>query len=213
MRWRAAWFAAAAAVPGLLDAGYNWKMFHNLAGGYGAIHLVTGGFFGHPLLRGAAGLLVSPGRGLFVYSPFLLFLPLFFRRTLADPATRTLTLCLTGGMVLQLALYGVSDWRGGTSFGYRFLSDLVPILIWMLAPVLASLGRPARAAFLACCLFSLWVQAMGAFQYTGISDLAINDPNDVGMHRVWSLADAPIRVESRQPRAPFKLLRDALSPP
>jgi hypothetical protein len=213
VRWRAAWFAAAAAVPGLLDAAYNWKMFHNLAGGYGSIHLVASGFFGHPLLKGMAGLLVSPGRGLFVYSPFLLFLPLFFRRTLADPGTRTLTLCLTGGMVLQLALYGVSDWRGGTSFGYRFLSDLVPILIWMLAPVLASLGRTARAAFLACCLFSLWVQAMGAFQYTGISDLAINDTADVEMRKAWRIEDSPLLVEPRQPRAPFKLLRDALSPP
>ena len=180
VRRRAVWFAAAAAVPGLLAAAYNLTMFRHLGGGYGAIDLVGAGFFGPSLLRGLAGLLVSPARGLFVYSPFLLFLPLLFHRALADRSTRTLTLCLTGGVLLQLCLYTLSDWRGGFSYGYRFLSDMVPILIWMLAPVLVSLGRPARAAFAACCLFSLWVQAIGAFQYTGISDLAINDPTDVG---------------------------------
>ena len=156
---------------------------------------------------------MSPGRGLFIYSPFLLFLPLLFHRALADRSTRTLTLCLTGGVVLQLFLYAHTDWRGGSSYGYRFLTDMVPILIWMLAPVFASLGRPARAAFLACCLLAAGAQAVGTFKYMGFSDLAINDPADAGMSNVWKVANAPILVEARQPRAPFDLLRKALSPP
>jgi hypothetical protein len=90
---------------------------------------------------------------------------------------------------------------------------MVPVLIWMLAPVLVSFGRPARVAFAVCCLFALWVQAVGAFQYSGVSDLAINDPADVGMRNVWKLADAPILVESRNGRAPFELLRSALNGP
>ncbi len=213
VRRRAVWFAAAAAVPGLLAAAYNLTMFRHLGGGYGAIDLVGAGFFGHPILRGLAGLLFSPGRGLFVYSPFLLFLPLLFHRSLEDRSARTLTLCLTGAVLLQIFLYTLADWRGGFSYGYRFLTDMVPVLIWMLAPVLVSLGRPARVAFAACCLFALWVQAVGAFQYSGVSDLAINDPADVGMRNVWKLADAPILVESRNGRAPFDLLRSALNGP
>jgi hypothetical protein len=213
VRWRAGWFAAAAAVPLLLAAGYNLLMFHHLSGGYGAIGLTTNGFFEHSLLPGLAGLLVSPARGLFVYSPFFLFLPLHYHRVLAERSTRTLTLCLTGGVALQLVLYALSDWRAGFSYGYRFLTDLVPILIWMLAPVLASLSRPARAAFLACCLVSVWVQAIGAFKYTGISDLVIMDPQDAEMRNAWKIEDSPILVERRQGRAPFELLRKVLNPP
>jgi hypothetical protein len=107
----------------------------------------------------------------------------------------------------------VTDWRAGFSYGCRFLTDLVPILIWMLAPVLTSLGRPARAAFAAGCLFALWAQIVGAFLYTGISDLVINAPSDPQMHNVWKLENAPLLMEGRQKRAPFDLLRKALSPP
>jgi hypothetical protein len=212
-RWRAAWFAAAAAVPGLLAAAYNLAMFRRVSGGYGAIGIIGGDFFSHPLLRGIAGMLVSPGRGLFVYSPFLLFLPLFFHRVLADRSRRTLALCVTAGALLQILLYAASDWRGGFSYGYRFLTDMVPALIWLLAPVLATLGRPARAVFLAGCLLAVYAQAVGAFKYTGISDLVIYDPADTGMRNVWKIEDAPILVEGRQGRAPFSLLSEALHPP
>jgi hypothetical protein len=214
VRSRAGWFAAAAAGPMLLALAYNLILFHHPAGGY-AHHLSADkAFFSYPLLTGMAGLLVSPGRGLLVYSPFFVFLPLLFRRTLADPDTRVLTLCLTAGVLLQLALYGTTDWRAGTSYGCRFLTDVLPILIWMLAPVLASLGRPARAAFTACCLFAVWAQIVGAFFYTGISDLVINAPEDkIANRNVWKLEDAPLLMESRQKRAPFDLLRKALSPP
>jgi hypothetical protein len=213
-RRQAAGFMAAAAVPALLAAAYNLIVFRRLGGGYSSIDLVGGGFFSHSLLAGAAGLLVSPGRGLLIYSPFFVFLPLCFRRVLAAPDTRVLTLCLTAGVLLQLALYAVSDWRAGFSYGCRFLTDLVPILIWMLAPVPAALGRPARAAFLAGCLLALWAQIVGAFMYTGISDLVLNAPADEKeMRNVWKLADAPILVEARQGVAPFDLLRQAMSPP
>jgi hypothetical protein len=212
-RWRAVWYAAAAAVPGLLAAAYNLAIFHSVGGGYGAIGLIGGDFFAHPVFRGIAGMLVSPGRGLLVYSPFLLFLPIFFHRVWADRSRRTLTLCVAAGVLLQLLLYAPTDWRGGYSYGYRFLTDMVPFLIWLLAPVPATLGRPARTAFLACCLLAVYAQAVGAFKYSGISNPAINDPADTGMRNVWKIENSPILVEARQRRVPFSLLWEALNPP
>lgn len=206
VRQRAAWFALAAAVPGALAAAYNLAMFHHINGGYGVVGLVGGDFFAHPVFRGLAGMLVSPGRGLFVFSPFLLFLPILFYRALADrDSDRLLTLCLAAAALLQLLLYAPTDWRGGFSYGYRFLSDMVPALIWLLAPVVASLSRPVRAVFVACCLFAVWVQAVGAFQYLGLSDIAINDPADREMRNVWKIGNSPLLVESRQPLAPRDL--------
>jgi hypothetical protein len=65
----------------------------------------------------------------------------------------------------------------------------------------------------ACCLVSVWVQSIGAFEYTGLSNLAITDPADEKMLNVWKISNAPILVERRQGRAPFVLLRKALDPP
>jgi hypothetical protein len=207
-RRRAAGFAAAAAVPCLLTLLYNLSTFHHVAGGY--FTMATPEFFAHSALTGVAGLLVSPGRGLFVYAPLFLFLPVLFRRVLAERETRMLALCLASGIGLQILLYARTDWRAGSSYGYRFLTDLVPILIWMLAPVLASLGRPARVAFLACCLLGLWAQGVGAFFYSGTSERALNDPADMEMRNVWKIENAPLLVESRNWHVPFSRLRKTM---
>jgi hypothetical protein len=207
-RGRAALFALAAAVPVLLVLAYNLFTFANLGGGYGAIGVVSTEFFAHPLLPGMAGLLASPGRGLFLFCPFLLFLPLLFHRSLRDRENRLLTLLLTVAAVLQILLYARADWRGGYSFGPRFLTDLVPVLVWMLAPVLASLGRPARAVFLAGCLFAVWVQAVGAFQFSGAS-FAFQytpPPGPEEMRNVWRWREPAFLMEARNPRQRADLL-------
>ena len=202
-RRRTPLFVAAAAVPVLLTLAYNLTVFGRLGGGYG---FLGANFFWKPLMVGIAGLLVSPARGLFVFSPFLIFLPIFFLRALRDPESRIPVLCLTAGICLQIMLYAKTDWRAGFSWGYRFLTDAVPILIWMLAPVLSSLGRGARAAFAACLIFSIWVQSVGAFRYMGMSDLMLDQEADTGMRNVWKIEKAPILVEARQPLAPPELL-------
>ena len=66
---------------------------------------------------------------------------------------------------------------------------------------------------MACCLFAVWVQAIGAFQYRGLSDLVIVDPADTEKRNVWKISNSPILVERRQGRAPFDLLHKALNPP
>jgi hypothetical protein len=208
-RGRAALFALAAAVPVALVLAYNLITFESLSGGYGAIGAVSPLFFAHPLLPGVAGLLVSPGRGLLVFCPFLLFLPLLFHRSLRDRENRLLTILLAGAAVLQILLYARADWRGGYSYGPRYLVDVAPALIWMLAPVLASLGRPARALFAAACLFAVWVQAVGAFQFSGTSfHFQYEPPPGPGvMRNAWQWRDAGFLMEARNPRQPADLLR------
>ncbi|HET9227735.1 MAG TPA: hypothetical protein VFR31_13765 [Thermoanaerobaculia bacterium] len=201
-RWRAALFALAAAVPVALFLFYNLTTFHRLAGGYAAAGVGTR-FFGGSILEGIAGLLFSPAVGLFVFCPFFLFLPFLFHRSLREERYRILTLCLAGAVVCQILLYARTDWRAGFSYGPRFLVDAVPILVWMLAPVLASLGRGARIAFAACGLFAAGVQYVGAFHYTGISSLLYHTERS----QVWNPAKASFLIEARTPRQPAVLLR------
>lgn len=169
-RW-ALLLAAVAAMPMLLVLLYNLRYGGNIAGGYGVIGGIR--FFKHPLLPGIGGLLFSPGRGLFVYTPFLLFIVLAFRflpRTLEE---KRLTLILGAAAVVQLLLYAKVDWRSGLSWGPRYMTDLLPFLIWMLVPVIERLQGAARLSFLFATAIAIAIEAVGAFCYSAGMDLPI----------------------------------------
>src|SRR3954470_6396379 len=170
-RRRAALLAAAASLPAGLVLLYNLGVAHNLAGGYGLVG--KAGYFRHDLLAGIGGLLLSPTRGLLVFSPFLLFLVLAWRHLPRDRGERVLPLAMSAGVVLQLVVYAKADWRGGISWGPRYMTDLLPMLLWMLVPVVAALRGFGRACFLLAVGVAVAIDAIGAFWYTGATDLAI----------------------------------------
>jgi hypothetical protein len=85
--------------------------------------------------RGIFGLLVSPGRGLFLYAPVLLIAllgaPAFFRRHRAE-ATLAWAIILT-----HLLLYGKwFMWHGGYAWGPRFMVPTLPFFIMGMAPAI-----------------------------------------------------------------------------
>ncbi len=202
-RWELlAAYAGAAALPVALTLAYNLWMFGILTGGYGVIGAAGQQFFARPLWEGLAGLLVSPGKGLLLWAPFFLFLPLFLRRALAGGDDRKLDLCLLGGVLLQLLVYAKTDWRAGFSYGPRFLSEALPLLVWVLAPVVPSLKRTGRILFVLAIVFSVWVQAVGAFRYQGGSDVVLHEAPG----NVWRLDKTPYLLESRSPWARWTLL-------
>lgn len=226
--WRRALLVlAGGALPLALLLVYNLGMIGSLAGGYlrqgsqlsGGAHAPAGAaaqiaaalsaITGNRMASGLAGILFSPARGLLVFSPFLLFVPLGFRRTLV-PARRDreLTLCLAVAAAVQVALYSKGDWRAGYSWGPRWLTDLVPLLVWMLPPALAGLRRAGRATFAVLAAAAIVIEVVGAFWYTGASEAAIYAPPPKGadvMSGTWPLANAPFVAELRHPHAPADL--------
>jgi hypothetical protein len=157
------WMAAGAALPVLLLALYQWRVFGSpLSTGYGA-EAADG--WSTPLARGIPGLLFSPGRGLFVHAPILLlsvvalvragrgcsprwFLPLGF--------SVALFVCVMGHWYM---------WWGGASPGNRMLSDALPILGLALACGLREAWprRSLRAPIVAGAALSVATQASLAF--------------------------------------------------
>ncbi|GAB4371545.1 MAG: hypothetical protein Kow00121_13160 [Elainellaceae cyanobacterium] len=157
------------------------------------------------------GLLVSPSEGLFVFSPILLFaIPgaysVFQQRSGND---QKLLLCLLSASVilfLQYCFYG--SWLGGSgSYGYRFLSDVTPILCFCVAYVLTELFRnvsrykkPIAQGILVffgiSLFFSTSVQAIGAFTNTdwGQSPLPLLTE---GNRRIWYMQDSQIERHFR----------------
>ncbi|HEX7182704.1 MAG TPA: hypothetical protein VF756_12745 [Thermoanaerobaculia bacterium] len=203
---RAALLAAAAALPIGLVLLYNLGVADHFAGGYGRVGDAS--FFQHDLLSGLGGLLFSPTRGLFVFSPFLLFLVLAWRHLPRDRGERGLTLAMSVGVVLQVLLYAKADWRAGISWGPRFLTDLLPLLMWMLAPVVASLRGLGRVCFLLAVGAAVAIEAIGAFWYTGATDGAIfavaSGPHQ--MRAAWDWRNAPFVAPLQHGLAPAELM-------
>jgi hypothetical protein len=197
------------AVPFVLLLTYNYHVARTIVGGYGS----GAGFnlFNCSLGWGLLGLLFSPTRGLFVFSPFLLFLPLGLRSTLREPRLRPLALLVLGGVLAQLALYAKLDWRAGCAWGPRWLTDMLPLLVWLLAPAVGRLGRIGTAVFVLTIGASIGVQGIGAFWYTGASDEVImreaGDPSSLSV--TWDFYHAPFVAELRHDPAPRDLLLEA----
>ena len=59
------------------------------------------------------------------------------------------------------------------AWGTRFLTDMLPMLIWLLVPVVAALGRRGRACFVTAVCVAIAIEAVGAFFYTGVTDAPI----------------------------------------
>lgn len=189
--------AAGAAVPLGLVLSYNLAVAGNLAGGYGIPP--RGDFFRNGLLLGVAGLLFSPARGLFVFSPFLLFVPAAFRLGIRDRRARALTLAVSAGALTQALFYAKADWRAGHSWGARWLTDLLPLLVWLLPPGLAVLGKGSRLLFVLAVCASMAIQAVGAFWYTTASDIAIfaARPGRSELWGAWDPRNTPFIAELR----------------
>jgi hypothetical protein len=159
--WKAFLAPAAALSAALLS--YNVLVFGEATGGYS--HFQPFRNLSHAILEGVSGLLVSPAKGLFVFSPFLLLLLAATPRRFQEAGQKRLTLLLIAGLMCQLVLYGRTQWDGGFCFGPRYLSGLLPAMIWLIAPVVDSMRRPLRFAFGILIAVAIAVQAAGAFYY------------------------------------------------
>jgi hypothetical protein len=206
-RRRAPLLAVAAALPMLVVLLYNLHVAGNVGGGYGLIGKAR--FFDHPLLPGIGGLLVSPTKGLLVFSPFLLFLVLAWRHLPRLREDRLLTLAMSIAVVIQILLYAKADWRGGESWGPRYMTDLLPLLIWMLVPVVAALHGVGRVCFLIAVGVAIAIEAIGAFSYSGSIDLPIFAA-DIGtethdMRAAWDWRNAPFLTSLQRGIAPAEL--------
>ena len=119
------------AVP-TVDAGillaHNLVLFQRVAGGYGRLDHFSG-----PLLEGVAGLLISPNRGLFIFTPIMLFAvvgAVEVWRMNVRPWLRFLVV----DVALHLVLYAKFDeWWAGYTYGPRYMVDILPALTLLLA--------------------------------------------------------------------------------
>ncbi len=204
----AAWLVAGAVVPLALLIYYNLTFIGVLAGGYGLAR-VPDNFFQHDW-SGLVGLLASPTRGLLVFSPFLILVPLGLVQRLRAPASRAFAVALCVAVISQIVLYSLVDWHTGEYWGPRYMTDILPILAWMIAPAPAVLRPLARSLFILSIIASICVQAVGAFWYTKTSDELVNAGASGSMHGLWDPRNIPFFVELGHAPAGGELQCDAI---
>ena len=183
--WRNWGHLVLGAVPfGVALATYNAYVFGSpLTTGYtraGAADSSTANLFGGDLLQGLGGLLVSPGRGLLVYSPVLAFALLGAVKGFRVPLYRWSALA---ALAYFLAMGFFYDWSGGEAFGPRMIVDTLPLLAILLVPALdVVVARPwLRWVFGVAVGWSVAVQVLGAAAWT----TAWYDTHDATDLSVW----------------------------
>jgi hypothetical protein len=180
---------------------YNYYFFGSLMGGYSSITLFS---FNSGTIVNMLGMLISPSRGLIIYSPVvLLALPgLWNVRKIDDSRIRRFLYLAFVAVLLEVAVYGsFNTWWAGWSYGPRFLTGALPylaILIALSLPGEISLKslnkKQALTVFMLALLLipSVFSQVIGAFYYPNGSWDA--DPNvDANNWRLWDWSDTQMK--------------------
>ena len=188
--WRYLGWALLVAVPFIL---VNLSTYHALLPPYyspGKIGLTAS--FSEALL----GNLISPARGLLVFSP--IFLMVFFGIFLKMKERRInkVDYFLMGIIVLHwLAISAFPHWWAGHSYGPRFFADMAPFLVYFLIPVvdfLAHADKPQwtlRAIFLTLVVVSFWINFRGATSFKVYQWNTIPANVDTHPPRIWDWHD------------------------
>lgn len=181
-------------LGGALLAGYNFYVFHQLSGGYG-VDLLSAS-----VPRGLAGIFLSPGRGLLIYTPIALFALCAFLPSASAARRRHKALLVTAVVFIILESLVISRsriWWGGYSWGPRLLTELVPPLMVLMAIGVAAMDGPGvsgclRRSFAVLALYSVLIQAIGVFFYPNGHWDGIPAGIDAAHGRLWNWKDNPI---------------------
>ena len=158
-----------------------------------AIHdLPSGaGVWTTPVWEGLRGVLLSPARGLLVYSPFALFSALGMLLVWRRGGDRLLRYAAPGVVAIVLLYSRWVNWWGGSSYGPRLLADLSPVLALFIYPVVPILARSRalKMAFIALVAWSVGAHAIGAFVDDRSWNWNGNMVVDRFPDRLWSWSD------------------------
>lgn len=161
------------------------------------VNIVSGS--GHPnFIQAFFGNLVSPGKGLLIFSSFLIFSGIGIWIKIKNKEFSKLDFCLLLIFALYyLAICFVTKWWDGWSYGPRYISDAVPILIFFIIPYFMHphFFREKKIIFF---VFSFLVIISFLIHSKGALDGKVwvewnGKPQDVDQHpeRMWNWSDPP----------------------
>jgi hypothetical protein len=160
-------FVLGGAAPVAATLAYSLHYFGTILGGYG---LYTHLFQPRVAPAGLAGLLLSPNRGLLVFSPAAVLglwgMTVALRRWRDEPLLASFSAAAVMYALLHAA---TTTWTGGGAFGPRYLTETLPILALAAGLVVPALPRWGRAGAVLLVLASVLVEVDGAVCYPASS--------------------------------------------
>lgn len=179
---------APAAALAIAVAVYNASVFHRLSGGYPA-------HFGGHVLRGLAGILLSPGRGLLIYTPVVLFAAAAFLPGARGYLGKHRTSAAAAATIIGLQIALICRWPvwwGGYCWGPRLLVETLAPAFVLIAIGLPALSRRWRGAVLAAAAYGCLIQAVGSYCYPERHWDHLPESVDAHPERLWNWSDNPI---------------------
>lgn len=172
---------------------YNLSVYSSLLAPYSFVRRAAGGGLAlhSAFLEALAGHLVSPARGLLVYTPlFVLAIAGMFLAPPGETARRLRPYLVAAVIGHWLLISSFEHWSGGHCYGPRYFSDMTPIFAWFLIPILLRAGQRVFAvSFTILAAVSFFIHYEGATQWSCM--LWNVDPVDVGLQpaRIWDWKD------------------------
>jgi hypothetical protein len=152
----------------------------------------SGNGWATPFFEGLPGVLVSPSRGIFIYSPVFVF-ALWGIYLSWRSSTGVLFRYLSISVILSVVFYSKwKVWWGGWAFGPRLLADITPLLVLLMLPAYARVrDRPIlRNLFFLAAGASVFIHSLGAYS------AAVWNPEMEG--RLWSWSDGELINSGRR---------------
>jgi hypothetical protein len=146
------------------------------------------------------GTLISPSRGLFIFTPIFLFsflgLYLKLKNFRSNYPENILDIALATIIFAHYILISTFwHWWGGYSIGPRLFSDMIPFFIYFLIPVIpfvlssAKSKLPLRLAFFLSLLFSFFIQFNASTSDLVYAWNNVPTPIDIDQGRLWDWSD------------------------
>lgn len=158
--------------------------------------------FSTPLLKGLAGLLISPAVGFFVYSPVFLFalIGIWRRWRARDLLAQYLAAAAFAVILLESKL---NMWWGGIVLGPRYVVEVSPILTYFLAfGIPRSDGMWKKRLFALLAAWSVYANGLVAFAFDGSWDRQA---------KLWSWSKSPIVYYSQHTLDALRSIGPALT--
>ncbi len=195
-------FIGCASPFAMLFITYNWIVYGSILAPYYLPQRVGAtSAMGEALLAN----LISPGRGLFVYSPIFVLTFVGFTVRIRQRTFNSFDGTIITILLLHwAAVSSFPHWWGGHSYGPRFMSDMVPLLLYGLIPLIAVIPQFATFPRVVAVVMvaglsvvSVYMHSRGALIKEGWEWNAMPVHLDESPERIWDWSDPAFLRKSK----------------